>query len=78
MTDDAREDGRRDELDSRPLKRARVAGEGDGSTREEGVAGDTVDVEGDISEGDGEGDESNTGIPEPSRASDLYLDTVWC
>ena len=72
MTDDAREDGRRDELDNRPLKRARVAGEGGGSTREQGVAEVSADVEEDISEGD----ESNVGIPEPSRASDLYLDTV--
>ena len=63
-------DIRRDNLDERPLKRARVTDQ-----NQENVAGSsTAEVQGELEEND---EEDNREQPsEPSRASDLYLDTV--
>ncbi|KAI0785298.1 hypothetical protein BC629DRAFT_1515992 [Irpex lacteus] len=72
MAEIAGNDGRRDELDDRPLKRARVADEVEGGTHENGGDEDK-DA---LPDSEGEDDEGTIGIPEPSRASDLYLDTI--
>lgn len=72
MAENAGNDGRRDELDDRPLKRARVADEVEGGTHEN----DGDEDKDALPDSEGEDDEGTIGIPEPSRASDLYLDTV--
>ncbi|KAI0094499.1 spindle pole body protein [Irpex rosettiformis] len=70
-------DDRRDEVDHRPLKRTRVAGAEQGSTLEEDITESLNKAKGIETEDDNEEEDDNIAeVLEPSRASDLYLDTI--
>ena len=72
----AADDTRRYEMDDRPLKRARVAN----GVQDETIDKSAIEATGNDATGgleDSDDDDSPGEQPEPSRASDLYLDTVW-
>ena len=78
MANVVEDDTRRDELDSRPLKKARVTENEQNDTREQDGAEGSNQVRGsEIEVDDVEEQEYVAEVPEPTRASDLYLDTVW-
>jgi hypothetical protein len=72
----ATDDTRRYETDDRPVKRARVANGEQDETIDKRVTRTTDNSTGGDLE-DSDEDDISEQQPEPSRASDLYLDTVW-
>ncbi|KAI0692971.1 hypothetical protein BC835DRAFT_1355493 [Cytidiella melzeri] len=75
MASSTADNGRRDELDDRPLKRARVVGEDEDDAPDGRITKSSLDSTGsevDDADDDGSPEEQS----DPSRASDLYLDTI--